>query len=285
MKYIQYLIIGITSIAFLSCETNVDASDLIEKQQFIVINGYLSPQDTTLKVQVSRSKSRASVNPTDSRDLVITTASVVISDEEENEVTLSYNTTSLSYEAPATDLSILPGKKYFLKAMVEGNEYKASCEIPVGLVQNIENEIRDDNDPFSVGNKILELKIEDIKDQRNFYVNGAQLKNTSEPTGNNFEVKVDFEFEQFTTDSSRENAIINAKGFFQLTEIPSNTILKMQVANTEKILYEALRATYLNDYNDDDPFFEPVIAPTNIDGKNGFGVFAGFQLTEKEITL
>ncbi|CAM4256756.1 carboxypeptidase-like regulatory domain-containing protein [Zobellia nedashkovskayae] len=41
------------------------------------------------------------------------------------------------------------------------------------------------------------------------------------------------------------------------------------------------RATYLNNYNDDNPFVEYSIAPNYIEGENGVGVFAGYQLTEK----
>ncbi|WP_109298703.1 DUF4249 domain-containing protein [Aquimarina sp. AU474] len=284
MKYSQYLLIGSLWVTFLSCETSVDASDLLEKEQFVVINGYLSPQDTTLKVQISKSKSRAESTITNNADLVISNATVTITDENDNQVTLIYSSTSFSYEIPATDLAILPGRKYFLAVTAEGKDYKSSCVIPSELVENIESEITNNNDVDSFGNKKLKLKIDDIADKRNFYIVGAKVTQAFN-SGEDSVTDVDFEFEQFTTDSNRENAVVTVDGIFNEFFDSQSSKANVQVANAEEILYDALRATFLNDYNEDDPFFEPVIAPTNIEGESGFGVFAGYQLTEKEITF
>lgn len=286
MKYFQNIILIILSICLVSCETSVDASDLLEKQQLVVINGYLSPQDTTLKVQVSRSKSRAS--SANVKDMVIKDATVVIIDEEKNEVALTYMDTSLNYEAPASGLTITSGKKYFLKVTALGKEYKASCTIPTESVQRIEKNIKIKEDEFS-GNRLLKVTIGDIKDQNNFYIIGAVVTQSFDNGGgtiNDGVENVNFEFRQFATDVSRENSVITAEGFFNLSAnaLP-NPKLKIKVANAEKILYGALRATYLNDFNDGDPFAESVIAPTNIEGENGFGVFAGYQLAEVEETF
>lgn len=276
MKYFKYIAIVICSILQLSCETNVDASDLLDQQQFIVINGYLSPQDTTLKVQISKSISRASNSPSSNEDLVITNATVTIEDENQNEISLIYSSQSLNYEAPAADLAIIPGQKYFLTAIVNGEEYKSSCTIPLATVTNVESSVTDNTDDFNFGNKELRLKIEDIRDIRNYYIVGAIAA----------ESQVDFEFNQFTTDANRENGVINVDGFFNFFDDPSADImLNIKVVNAEQVVYEALRATFLNDYNEGDPFFEPVIAPTNIEGKNGFGVFGGYQLKEIERTI
>ncbi len=285
MKSFQYIIIAIVTALCTSCETDVDASDLLEQQQLIVINGYLSPQDTTLKVQISKSKSRASNGSSNTDDLIIKNATVTITDENENEAALVYSESSFSYEAPATDLAILPGQQYFLTTMVEGKEYKAACSIPLNIVQNIESEVRENTSDDFFGNRVLKVSIEDIEDQRNFYIVGAKVLQIFDGGGDS-EFDVDFEFEQFTTDSNRENSVITVDGFFDLfSDAQPNPQVKIQVANAEEILYDALRATFLNDYNDGDPFFEPVIAPTNIEGENGFGVFAGYQITEKETTF
>ncbi len=281
--YVQYILLVIFGFIWCGCETSVDASDLLDNPQLVVINGYLSPQDTELKVQISRSKSRASNTPENVRDLVIKNATVVIRNENDDEVSLIYNEDILSYVAPATELPILAGQKYFLNVIAEGKEYKASCTIPINMVQEIQQKITDETDPFAFGNQKLRLEIEDIKDQKNFYIVGAQFTENPDINPDGFTTKVDFEFEQFVTDSNRENGIIKADGFFSFSEIPPGTRLNIQVANAERELYEALRATFLNDYNEDDPFFEPVIGLTNIEGENGFGVFAGYQLTIKEV--
>ncbi|MCK8524272.1 DUF4249 domain-containing protein [Aquimarina sp. D1M17] len=284
MKYIQYSIIIILSAVLLSCETSVDASDLLAKEQLVVINGYLSPQDTTLKVQVSKSRSRAASGSQNNENLIVNDALVVLSDEEGNEVTLTYSNITFSYEAAASELVITPGRQYFLTAVVEGKEYRASCTIPAEQAQNVRAEILDREDD-ELGNQSLKVTVDDIRDKRNFYIVGAAVnwRSTDIGSGEPQVSRVDFEFEQFTTDSNRENALITVDGFFFIDTFSETLSANIQVANAEQILYDALRATFLNDYNEDDPFFEPVIAPTNIQGENGFGVFAGYQLLEEEI--
>lgn len=287
MKYFQNIVLIVLSVCLLSCETSVDASDLLDKQQLVVINGYLSPQDTVLKVQVSKSKSRAST--INNKDLVIKDATVMIADKENNKVELTYTDTSLSYEVPAGGLAIISGKKYFLTVMIQGKEYKAFCTIPATSVQKIEQKIQVKEEEFLDKNRLLKITIEDIKDQKNFYVIGAsvtQFFDNGSGANRTTVENIDFEFKQFATDVSRENSVITADGFFRFDDnaLP-NPKLKIQVTNTEKILYEALRATFLNKYNDGDPFSESVIIPSNIEGENGFGVFAGYQLTEMEETF
>ncbi len=284
MKYYQNIIILLLSSIFLiSCETTVGANDLLKKEELVVINGYLSPQASDLKVQISKSKSR--ISTANLNDLVIKDATVVISNEEEQEVELTYSSNSLSYEVPASAMQIIPGKKYFLKALVNGKEYKSSCSIPTSLVEKIEHAVRikeGEND----GNRSLKITLDDIKNQTNFYIVGASVIQSFGDTSSELTEIVDFEFEQFATDVGRENSVITADGVFILSnDAAPNPKLKIKVTNTEKILYEALRATFLNEFNDGDPFAEAVIAPTNIDGENGYGVFAGFQLTEIEVTF
>jgi len=258
-------------ISLPSCETDVDASDLINQQQLVVINSYLSPQDETLKVQVSKSEPITS----SFFGTVIEDAIVVLSDDENNEVILTYSATSSSYETTATNLPIIAGKRYFLSVDADGERYTSSCMIPERRVENIEQSIRESSGD-SFGNRSLKLTIEDIKDISNYYIVGASVSTGS---------SIDFEFEQFVTDTNRENTTVSANGGFFFDDSSTDTVLKVQVSNSEKILYDALRATFLNDFNEGNSFVELIIPPSNIVGKNGFGVFAGHQLTEVEFNL
>lgn len=271
MKYIKNILIMIVFISLQSCETDVDASDLINQQQLIVINSYVSPQDDTLKVQVSKSVPITSSSFGD----VIEDAVVVLSDAENNEVILTFSSLSISYETAATNLPIIAGKQYFLSVDVDGKLYTSSCRIPEDKVENITQNISmSSEDDFY--NRSLRVMIEDIKDISNYYIVGASLN-----AGSN----VDFEFEQFVTDTNRENTTISANGGLFLNELSTDNMLKVQVSNSEKILYDTLRANFLNDYNEGNPFVELIIPPSNIVGENGFGVFAGYQLTEMEFNL
>ncbi len=270
MKYIKILVIAIIFISIQSCETNVDASELIDQQQLVVINGYLSPQEELLKVQVSKTVSITS----GTSGIVIEDATVILSDEENNEVMLTYSSELFSYVTPATNLPIIAGKKYFLSVDVDGEEYTSSCRIPEDKVENIEQSVRFSPISFST-ESALKVTIGDIENISNYYIVGASFNDGS---------NVYFEFEQFITDTNRENTTVTANGFF----FPNDTtdvVLKIQVSNSEKILYDTLRATFLNDYNEGNPFVESIIPPSNIEGENGFGVFAGYQLTEMEFNL
>jgi len=286
MIYLRLIILLIILAVLYSCETNVDASDLLDKEQLIIINGYLSPQDAVLKVQVSRSKSITST--VNSKDLIITSANVKITNENNDEAILIYQESTNSYEASANELVITPGKKYFLEVLVDEDKYYATCTVPLLAIQNIEYDIQIRDDNF-IGDRLLKVSIDDIKELPNFYIFGASvlelLDNGSGITTENKEI-IDFGFRQFASDINRENSIISAIGSFSVSSgISSNKRLKIQVANTEKILFDTLRATYLNDSNGEDPFIESIILPSNIIGKNGFGVFAGYQLTEKEVSF
>lgn len=271
MKYINRIII-IFFISLQSCETDVDASGLINQQQLVVINGFLSPQEETLKVQVSKSISVIS----NTAGIVIEDAIVTLSDEENNMVTLTYSKELLSYTTPATNLNIVAGKQYFLSVNINEEEYTSSCRIPDNRVENITQ-----SNSTSSGNNFydqsLRVTIDDIKDISNYYIIGAYVYNNT---------AVDFGFEQFITDTNRENSKVIFNGSFYSINAPDEAkTLKIQVSNSEKILYDALRATFLNEYNEGNPFAELIIPPSNIEGKNGFGVFAGYQLTEVDFNL
>ncbi len=58
MKYINTIVVLILSFVIPSCETEVDASSLLDTNQLIIINGYLSPQNELLKIHISKSRSR-----------------------------------------------------------------------------------------------------------------------------------------------------------------------------------------------------------------------------------
>lgn len=280
MKYLYNILVVILSITVVGCEfeTSVDASSLLDTPQLVVINGYLSPQDETIKVQVSKSKSRADASSQDVESLVVKDAIVTISDDQQNEVGLSYNNETFNYEIMANELSIVSGKQYFLKVEVDEKNYTASCRIPANEITDIEETFGEKNDEFGFLSSFVNVKFNDPIDINNFYVVGAKIM------GVDFDSTVDFEFERFVTDTNRDGSLIDADGFFFANTDGTNT-MRIQVANVDKLLYEGLRATFLNEYNDGDPFAEPIIAPTNIEGENGYGVFAGYQFTEKDVVF
>jgi len=281
-QYIKLTLIAIL-ICLQGCETSVDKTDLLDQEELIIINGYLSPQESKLQVYVSKSKSIFGEDISNSADdLVIVNALVTISDEDDNEVMLSYIEESSSYEAAAADMKIIPGKKYFLAVVVNDETYKASCTIPkekVGAIGYVVEEFNDKDDRNK--NRRIKVTFDDIKNVDNYYVIGADITiefNVLEDENTTILEAIDFDNDAFATDVNRTNTIITAEGFFStFSNSPPDQSVFINVTNTEKILFDALKATYLNDFNNSNPFVEPVILPSNISGKNGFGVFAGYQ--------
>ncbi|CAZ94643.1 Hypothetical protein ZOBELLIA_572 [Zobellia galactanivorans] len=96
---------------------------------------------------------------------------------------------------------------------------------------------------------------------------------------------MDFELNSFLTDAIGDGETVSRYATFSYG-FPDEAVsvkITLQVTNVEEILYSNLRASFLNDFNDGNPFVEYSIAPNNIEGDGGIGVFAGYQLTEKVI--
>ncbi len=267
MKYIKYIIL---CCFIYSCETNVDVNDLLDQEQLIVINGYLSPQDTILKVQVSKSLSRATKNITES-DLVIKNASVAISNENGKKVTLKYSEKSKKYEILANQLPILSGKKYFLTVNAQGKKFNASCQIPSSTIKDINFKLINNTSNYF---QKIKVQFDDIENIKNYYIlNGYFIDKDGSPwRGLTFKTK------KFTTDNNRDGTKISVIGDV-IAQIDNNQYVLIEVFNTEKVLFDTLKATYLNNENNGNIFYEPIISPSNIEGENGYGVFAGYQLT------
>ena len=64
-----------------------------------------------------------------------------------------------------------------------------------------------------------------------------------------------------------------------------DTKIKLQVANVEEALFQNLKTASTNQDADGNPFVEYAIAPNTILDEGAVGVFAGYNLTEKEIDL
>jgi len=285
MKYIYNIAAAVLLVVNLvSCETQIDSSKLLDSQQLIVINGYIAPQDDVIKIQVSKSKSRANASSLDPENLVIKNAVVSIKNEAQIEIFLDYNANTRNYEVASSMYVIEPGKTYFLTVVVDGDTYTSSCKIPARSAANLQAEITLVEDLEYITIYDFSLDFDDPPNFENFYVNG--LKKII-PITNSDDIEESLFLEEsdvFMTDSNKDGATIS------ITKRLSNVLeegetLKIQVTSVEKILYDTLLFRFLNIENEEDPFSDPIILPSNIEGKNGYGVFAGYQLAEKEVTL
>lgn len=302
-KYIIYSLLLLSGI-FYSCEEEVDPDVLLtSKPRLLSINSTLSPQDEIIKVLITKSISITQVSklrndPNISSSIgklveeaeSVLNAEVFINEENEAPVQLSFSRENLAYIISSDKLPIKAEKKYFLKVIFEGKTYRAHCKIPKEKV-NIEdiegsfvNEKGEVKETTLLDSERLKISLDDIEGEDNYYIFGTNTLGGNTFIFNSYEGNS----EQFISDNLLDGKRLTTIAYrnftsnssFSVDNTPSVTI---QVANAEKLLFDSLRLEALNRENLGDPFIEQAILPTNIEGENAVGIFAGYQLTEKEV--
>lgn len=102
-----------------------------------------------------------------------------------------------------------------------------------------------------------------------------------------FEGSIFFESGQFLNDAVADGGALSGRSEFFIGEEEQleNARITMQVAHMEEILFQQFRSFDLNQDADGNPFVEYSIAPNNILDEGAVGIFAGYQITEKEIVV
>lgn len=292
----KYILFFIAALAlFTACQKVVDADELLDTEAKVFITGYISPQDTVLRVNVSRALP-AFGTPLSVQDqeanlakFLIKDAQVTISDEAGNSTDLSFSEEERTYQADASTLAITSKQNYFLKVTVDGNEYNASCTIPE-KVGEINERINLREDTFGGQEVDINLTFQDIAGEPNFYVLGGLVSTRVQYQGEepqNFAFGLYFGTDEFLRDNLFEGSTLNGNALEYIgneTDVLETTIT-LQVANVEESLFQNLKTTSTNADADGNPFVEYAIAPNNIQEEGAVGVFAGFNLTEKVIEI
>ena len=290
-KYI--FIFTAISILFTACQKVVDANELLDTEEQVFITSYISPQDTVLRVNVSRALPSIGTplsiqdDTANEAKFLITNAQVSISDEAGNNTILSYSEEEKSYLANANTLPILENQSYFLKVAVDGNEFNASCTIPKKVAE-INEQINFRDDFYSGQLADINVAFQDFVGEKNFYILGGlvstlyQYENEEPET---YTYPLYFESGMFVQDNLLDGGILSGNALNSVEEGPSilDKKITLQVAHVEEILFQNLRTDELNFDAEGNPFAEYAIAPNNILDDGAIGVFAGFQLTTKEI--
>ena len=285
----------ILSICCISCTSVVDADRLLDTEEQFRIIGFISPSDTVLSVSVTKALpavgTELSVNDDEAnRELfLVTDAAVTLSDSNGNSAVLTYNAQLETYIAPATDLAIEQGEIYFLEVTTGERTFSASCEIPAGTIE-ITEEIRVSQNAFGERIGTVTFGFEDLVGQRNFYAVGARVRTIvagttgEEPMISDFSLFIE---DNLLTDNLGDGiSLASSTNVFIPEDVNTQeTTLILQVANMEEVLFQSLRASTLNTDAVDDLFLELVITPNNILEGGAIGVFAGYDLQEKRISV
>lgn len=270
------------SLLLSSCEFDTEVDLDLQDKSLLLIHGFISPEEDVIKVEVTRTLSiydqdilfdSSSIR----EELSIKDASVTITDDDGTEALLLFNDESFVYEIDATTFSILPGKRYDLKVIVDQMEFTASTTISLDNVTEIAAEkiIAQDE----LGNEIDYLKVNfrDIPATRNYYVVGANI------TYEFGEQEVVFDEDRFIQDRNLNSDFLTAISDFSIFD--DATEVEISIYNVEPIVYQLIKSLSLNNSNTGDPFYQPIIPPNNIQGEGGYGVFGSYRIKTETIQL
>lgn len=275
------LLLALIYVSFLSCETVVDADELMDSQEKIFINGYLAPSNEFIEISVTRTQplhyGRELLPSEHNNSFYIIDAIVTLSDGEGETILLHYSEEKSVYEIATDEFPITGGKKYFLNVKIENKEYTSSCTIPPDQeVTEIEPVIRG-----SESSSTLNVRFRDLLDEQNFYIVNATASSYPDDTNNNWN---HLGLQSFQTDGIHNGGIITTTDGNLLFSVSDRMYIDIKVAHVEEIMYNFLRAMYVNNWEaTENLFVESMVPPTNIYGENAMGVFAGYQITEKQI--
>lgn len=279
---------------FIGCQKVVDADELLDTEEQVSIIGYISPQDTILKISVTKALPAIGTPVKVDQDyqfpeeFLIKDALVTLSNTEGQSVVLEYDVNTNTYVTSATNLEITHGDTYNLKVIVAEKEFNASCQIPKQL-EAINEIIEFQEDEYGYEFAVINVNFMDFSDENNYYILGGYISSTiqfenEEPFEDIFPLY--FDDDEFLTDNLGNGAQLNGKTeIYADSEYYSDVSITLQVAHTEKVLFDNLKASETNSDADGNPFVEYVIAPNNILDEGAIGVFSGYSVTEKVIDL
>lgn len=296
MKNYIFSVLALALVVFVGCQKTVDADTLLDTEEKVLIVGFISPNDTVLRINVTRALPVIGT-PLPTNDLEtfqskfrISDAVVSLSDASGNFTELEYSEEYQTYLAEPASLPIITGSTYFLKVIMNGKEFNANCQIPE-KIDTLTHKVVYRNDEY--GNRLAEISLAfaDIKNDRNFYMLGGTYRSmytieNEEPQ--NIEGLLFFDADRFLTDNIDDGATLSGQAEIYISnnvEVSSN-LVTLQVAHVEEILFQQMRALELNiEAGNGNPFVEYSISPNNILDEGAIGVFAGYQVTEKEVVL
>jgi hypothetical protein len=127
-RHLNYFFFILIAMTWISCEEEADIIIPAEEPK-IVINSFISPQDTVIEVFLSWTK--PFYNGTTKNTQWIDSALVIISTDNRAD-TIPYDDTLKYYHIPATQFPILPDKTYTLTVKTkEGLIASGSCTVPL----------------------------------------------------------------------------------------------------------------------------------------------------------
>ena len=342
LKYI-FSVLFISSIW--SCETVIDNVALPYEER-MVIQAFISPQDTLLEVKISKTRPVTGTFPADqfygSQVYKPLTGAIIEISDGTKKTNFSFQTitnsssteydqatgklvtqTRTGYFLKVRDFPIMAGRTYTLTAKAPNlPDVFATCTIPnrklielkdftvvKGNVDTVQNGGSYVNGVLKYRSyylsKRFDVKVNDILNEENYYAVAYYSQKIAQyKDSNTGKIITQYIINQeqnsdFINDYKQDGNVLNFQktginiGYYSEDPNQQSNIylprtlshnLSIFVAITDKAYYQYNKSIGSGRrLNDDNPFAEPVLTYSNING--GLGIFAGYNMTKVDVDL
>lgn len=289
-----------------SLRNEVDPSQLGLASPKLVVSGYLSPQDTTLAIKLTRSNTVVG----DSLSLLqmgndITDATVTLS-EGNKSVRLQYTNTRPTdstkqsfYGANARLLPIIAGRTYVLSIVTAtGQRASSTCTIPAPIKPTsiTFDSLTQNQGRLLVRRYFIKTLWTDPVGQPNYYQLAGYFRYQSKLNQvGNFALTYDDDNRGLLSDEGFDGTVLlSGRSFLTSSTFSANestdfygqyqkALVTVNLMSVEQTYYQFQTAVIRQRRVRNNPFAEPVLIPSNIDG--GLGCFAGYNNSTTTFTL
>jgi hypothetical protein len=259
MKNLTLLIFTIFSIT--SCQSELSVIG-IKNENKLVVQSFISPQDTILSVRVSNTN--AVIGQVAKEFKTITNANVTIGNGVKS-VLLSYDKEGY-YQISSKQFEVKAGKTYFLRVSTpDGRTVLGECTIPLNTVD--EKKVIIDIESVTNDLKKVIVKWDDIRNEQNCY----RSTGTYETVKKGCSSDISFLIKDRNQDGVQTGYNFNTS----ISCGDGNPNFIIIIANYDLNGYQFISTLQEQYLVNGVPFTEPVQIFTNI--KGGYGVFSGYN--------
>ncbi len=280
----KYNILGLILFVLVilsSCKEKLAEIELPKGDAKLVVFCFLSPDDSTVDVEVTRSAPIYG-NSTNVGDLNVYNAVVTISDTLGHTITVPFNAAAQKYRISQTLFPILPGLKYTVSASGMGKNVSASTTVPTTIINFDKAEAKLISNTTEDGKQYaVTISWKDEPGKVNYYrihleaPTAGGLGSDTFPGG--------FADAVYKDEQKDGGSFADEYDYYQWNNDPIHNTQKvyLYLLNTDIHYYEYHRRR-LN-YFGDDPFSEPFQQYSNVDG--GLGVVSSFRKSRVVIEI
>jgi len=238
----------------------------------LVVQSFICPQDSVIRVSVLRTEPTVGkVEVNKGKYDFVKDALVTLSDGTTT-VTVPYDKNWSVFRMRAEQLPIVAGKTYYLSVRSpDGLRAEASCTVPASVVDiSSVKRTREKNDK---GREKMVISWQDIAGEANYY---RVMIMSYFSNDNYFFLQNELTYDPLTDEGKDGQRIFSQRMEYQESYPKYPYVLLL--CNVDRPYYEFHRTFAIQVANRDNPFAEPSLMYTNIQG--GLGVFAAYNRIE-----